>query len=283
MFQFAKQPLSILKIWKAGFSLYKTTFTKIWFLALLIELIYAANQMIIELFFSKTAFHSNSLLITIFGIIILVFLIFIGIYFYLLPIHRMYYLTLPNEPLQNSFQTINKKYWTCVLNLMYMVLTYLAFIALFIIVLVLFAFLSTFIKTLVPTLATWITSSKLLSVTLLVICAIPFIWLFSLIALAFLFNFPLILLANNDAWSAVKTGFKLIWGNLWRISLGIFVPLLIIIIPMIIYIVLTINLRNKMMLDIYYIISIAIGSFALIPLQTALILVQFNDLKLRKK
>jgi hypothetical protein len=65
--------------------------------------------------------------------------------------------------------------------------------------------------------------------------------------------------------------------------LGVFIPVLIIAIPMILYMALTIYLHSKIMLDMYYIISVIIGSLILIPLQTALVLVQFNDLKLRKK
>lgn len=293
MFKYADQPLSISKIWKSGFSLYKTTLTKIWYLALILEIIITGNLIIINSFFSKTALQTYPRITIALGIVALVVVLLIGVYFHQLPLHRIHQLaTTPNEPLKNSFKIARQKYWIYALNITYFFLICLAMIvASIIIVLSVFLIVSLLlllIKIFAPAFVTWLLNSKIPLITLVTIFALPLSILlycaYIIAALSFAFNLPLILFENSSAWSAIKTGLKLVWGKCWHILLGVFLPIFVISIPLTLsYFLWMLYPQNKVFLEIYFITSIIMGTFLLIPLYWSLILVQFNDLKLRKK
>jgi hypothetical protein len=267
MFQYAKQPLPIVQIWKYGIDLYKTTFTKVWYWILPIVLIRLVTTSMLPILYSSTFFKSHSYMFIIYGNIALFIFLLIEFYFYLISLNRIHQLAInSNEPLQNALKAVHKKCWPCLLNflLLYAFMTILSMI---------FAC----IFALMYALKTDAAANIGLIVGALI--AIPSI----IFGLSWAFDWPLILFENNTALAAIKNGIKLIWRKFWRTILGLGVPLLIPCMAITsLYYLASYHPQSTVLASTNIIISAGIV-LLLMPLFLSLILVQFNDLKLRKQ
>jgi hypothetical protein len=269
MFQYAKQPLPITQIWQDGFSLYKATFTKIWYWTFILGLVPLAMIPLAVLLCGKVPLLHHPLMFMIRGIITAIIFALLWSYFYLIPLNRVHQLsTNPVEPVKSAWKTVHQKYWTCISNALYGAL-------LFAVLLI--------ILCLIFTLATK-SGVKPVRLTIATLIAIPVLSIGVTLGYAFMFNWPLILFENYNAWAAMKAGIKLMLGQYWRASLGIYLPLMIIYIPMaIIDIFMVFKPHVIPLVFTAVLISIVIDALLLMPLFVSLMLVQFNDLKLRKK
>lgn len=276
MFQFAEQPLSITKIWKAGFSLYRTTFSKIWYLAIAPYFLFYAvgfiegfsvgltkkfahNQNINTTNFVQSLSTNHPIIFAFLLILLIAIIAIILLYFTILLIHRMHrIITSPAQTLKNSFKIAWHKLWPISLNWLYILLI---LISVFIIV---FFLLSLFIE------------SRIFNVTISILAAL-------VISLSFMFCAPLIILDDCGAARAVKTSWQLSWGKWWQIIWSVWLPLIIIallLLAIIIALNFVFNLQHSAITQtIIQILIIPI----IIPLKLSFILVKFNDLKIRKQ
>jgi hypothetical protein len=166
------------------------------------------------------------------------------------------------EPLQNTFKNVHQKYWLCMLNFLYVFP-----------LIIIFQAIPTIISALMTAAGIKIGS---ISKILLNIPAIIF-------STSIIFDEPLILFENNTPWAAVKAGIKLIWGKFWRTALGIYLPTFILYGIIMILILLTVFSHSLFLLFTIGTISLAVMILVSLPLYISLILVQFNDLKLRQQ
>lgn len=97
------------------------------------------------------------------------------------------------------------------------------------------------------------------------------------LSVALFFYMPLILFNDNTAWESIKNSIKLVWGDWWRTFLVITFPLIILVLVSVF--LGEILGEDNFLVDV--IVDLVIMPF-FIPFFNALILVQFNDLKLRK-
>lgn len=288
MIKFSEQPLSITKIWQAGFGIYKATFAKVWYLLFAIGIM-TSGSLLLPKTFSHNSVLLNHPLITskTFGLIALVMLMLVGLYLGLLLLHRIYRLIVAkDEPLKNSSKIVLKKYGTCILNLIYVMLIFIGIMLVFCLVLAGIVLLFFLIKTFIPALAAWfIGAQKLMTWIGIALLVIGFVCMFVITEAVLIATFPLILFENNSAWSAIKKSLQLAWGNVWRVVAGVYFPVSIIMLPFfIINLIISINYpQNAILSYSYYIAYIVIHAFLTVPLQQSLVLAQFNDLKLRRK
>lgn len=107
----------------------------------------------------------------------------------------------------------------------------------------------------------------------IILLIIPGIFL----GVALMFSVPVIICQDTTAWKAITISFKLVWGHWWR-TVGVFFPIFFI---QILYTSILVGVvhKNSLILDI---VNILVSTF-FSSLLYAFILVQFNDLKLRKK
>ena len=270
MIRFAEQPLTVGKIWRAGFGVYRATFAKVWHLAFILGVITSLMLFVVGMSPQSRSLLGHHVLAIVIGVLLLIALFLILFYFGLLLLDRIYRLIIAaDDSLKNSHQRAVKKYWPCVLAVISAML-----IAIGILLIVSLFFLA----------FSWLFHAKYwVATTLLVILAVPAICAFALAALVPTFVAPSILLDQASAWAAIKISWRLIWGNYWRIAAGFLLPLQIVLLPLIaLRVFAMLHPDNLLLLYWYYVAYAIFGAFLIVPLKVSLILVQFNDLKLRR-
>lgn len=288
MFQFATVPLSIPQIWRAGIKLYKATFNKIWYLLLIFLGIAASGTIILRVLKFSPQQQAPMSLMWYASIAVITLLTLVGLYMHLLLIARIYNLiNAADEPLKIACKLAWKKYGRYILYLICVVLLIFAIVIAFGIVAAIIFLPFFLLKLFVPAFAAWLISAKQLAIIATIILAaliaMPFICMYAITFLVFIFGAPLILFEDQSAWSAIKMGFKLIWGKYWRVITGIYVPLqIILIIPLTLYGITILFPQQAMLHAIYDAVWIVMNSFLYAPIYAALILVQYRDLKLRQ-
>ena len=107
----------------------------------------------------------------------------------------------------------------------------------------------------------------------IVLLVIPGIFL----GVALMFSIPVVICQDTTAWKAITTSFKLVWGYWWR-TVAVIFPIFFM---QLLYTGIIVEIAHKNSLALGA-VNILVGTF-FSSLFYAFILVQFNDLKLRKK
>lgn len=254
MFKFSGNKLSIAEVWEASFSLYKQTLSKIWFFIFIMVIFiniaswYLKSLMPVQIpqQLPKLPVGGALLLFMIVAVVLLLLILFISA----VVLHRMYNMvTQANYDLSNSITYVLSKYLIMVVSMLIVGCVML-----------------------VPIVIAGLLTALSQPFMVLVLLAELFI-IFSLFL--FMFNIPAILFDNKGCLDAIKSSAQLVWGNWWRTFLIFVVPLLLIFI-----LDLVIMLIKNMW--IYSLGNILLATFITFPFIKAVILVQFNDLKLRQ-
>jgi hypothetical protein len=235
---------SIKDIYKATFELYKQSFTKIYWLSLIIALL-ATLGFIFATVTSKNALHmSPAVLMYITTGSLLVMLL--NAYFGSVLLHRMWILgTDQQQPLTFTFKFILSKYLR--LLSMFIILSIASFLLM----------------------SLFVAPGKLFIIILGII-------LMAFLFVMFFFVWPLIILDDNKVFQAFKNSWQMGWKNCWR-TVAVIFPILFV------GIIFTFILNEVLGGNfIGYIIINIIFDTLFYPLSYAFILMQYNDLKLRK-
>lgn len=269
MFQFAKQPQSILKLIGDSLRLYRDSFAKIWyalagcFAVGLVRYFGLVQTIIAPSSVTPKPSNTNMILHPTFSSLMLsaleLLLILVIVYFlFFLVMHRMQNLSKdPNISWQKSFLAMKKNFFKMLLSQL--------FIILFVIIL-----------------AAPAGVIKIAMVTALTI----FIEIFAILLISFVA--PIILFEQEKIFSAFKKSILLVWGKWWRTFLVLlWAPLIAIILFFLLVLAFNSIFVAHKSSNIFTLV-LMLGTdlfhhFVLLPLGIAAILVQFNDLKLRSK
>ena len=249
MFTFSCTPLSIVATIKSGFQLFRETFSKIWYWALLMTLISDIPNFL-NMFMKET--QNNTVIGIIFftfGLIsFLVSSFFSGFLF-----HRIYHLGIaPLSSEKASFNAAKEKWLRIVLAFIIAPLIWLPSLLIPLYVFTQIGMTAGFISLILPVFL------GLLLGTLFILCV------------------PLIMLDNQTAWRSLKKSASLVWGHWWKTSIifgSVFIPMMICILTM------------QAIIPSLFLFTLLAGAISMIifPLIDCLILVQFNNLKLIRK
>lgn len=260
MFKFSKETLSISQIWKNSFSLYKNNIGKVLIFAFLADLM----PRLPSFFWSLSDLIKHNLTLATF------YVFYEGICYFsvtwilgALITHYLYSSAIdPQCKLSSSVRPVLKKYphiFTAKL------LVYLSFFLVSIFMFVLILGPSSFKNVVNMTL--YETIYPMLFSTILII----------FIGILCLTIIPCILFEDKKGFSAIERSIKLVWGNWWRTFAVLSLPFIGI---GFISFLLDLIVTNEQL-------SILLYSFLIyglcMPFITCLILVQYNDLQLRKK
>jgi len=239
MFTFATTQSSITKLWRDGFSFYKNTFTKIWYLTLAVTvtiwILQIAGAVIpttdLNLPFSQIPKRDILILVVLTLVSFLTHSYFIGLLYtriYNLGKHK-------HVSLIKDMQVVRSRFFAlCGIILLMACIVILGMLAL----------------------------------------VIPGIFM----AYLFMFSVPLVICENYSIWRALGTSAKLVWGNWWR-TFWVMIP-----IAVFFY---SVYGLDALLVDKIYRGVIGIANIIFFTLFGSLIytfiLVQFNDLQLRKK
>lgn len=276
MFNFSKTTLSVSQIWNDSFQLYKSRFIKVFFLAFIS---YAIPV------FLTTVLHFKSLFFIYFAHKIISSLTMI--FFVALIMHYLYNSALnPASKIKDSIGPVFKKY----LNVFFVWL----FAAVFLFGLFALCFLLVDGLSILEQMKNMTADSYLLLAALLMFKIIRafFIWLaFAIFFAGILITvIPSILFENKNCFSTIGRSIKLVWGNWWRTFFAAVLPLILIflvviaIAAMIVFPSLSL-VKSPQAAQLAYWLGALIGallSALSLPLTVSVILVQFNDLKLRR-
>jgi len=244
MFKFDDNKLSVAEIWQSTFGLYKQTFSKVWYLVLIMMLIGSIPNFFLG--------QAKTPLITSGMVIFLILSGILGLYLSAIILHRIYNLiTDPNFKLRDS--------------LIYALSRYLIILAS--VLAIYFILLMSFAILLLP-IAVFPHQLAILLIGIWGIFAIFVVFLL-------MFNIPYILFEEEGWITALKSSFKLVWGNWWRTFAVFLAPFLILIIIQI--------LTQTLIKHVWA--NVAVTSLVMVlfvPFLQSLILVQFKDLKLRQ-
>jgi len=228
MFKFADKPQTIFEVLTDSLTIYKQTFLRVWYWAVIIPLL-SSLPLFLGLSVEKTGF-------TISQFVLMFAIMLIAAFFMTVLLHRIYCLATIENP--NISETINlaKNKWPTV-------------------------FLAMFITT-------------VLSFIGFMFFIVPGIFL----SIMFMFYLPLILFDNTGVVDSIKGSFKLVWGSWWFTFAVIFLPTLIfVLVTSIISLIFGKNVAYwSAIVDI-----VLVTVFT--PFIQSIILVQFNNLKLRQK
>ncbi len=261
MFKFADSKLNIAEVWGAGFKLFKTTFGKVWFFTLILEVIIVAIvTLIIKKFAglfilfrltSDAAHVPTGLVWAVLGVFMIIGLV--TLLFKSTILDRIATVVLTSDvSISKSIVHVLSKYLILLFSMVIM------FFVIFAAMLVLAG---------LPALLGPVAANVGANIWMLFTIFISF---------AFMFNIPLILFDNKGAMGSLGDSFKLVAGNWWRNFIVFFVPALILTMCQL---VLMFIIRNI----IADCIIMGIAFIFTVPYFQSLILVQFNDLKLRSK
>ena len=241
MFKFAGNKLMIGEIWHNGFALYKQTFAKVWFLVLIIMLVSSVPSMLHIDPHTLKAGHIGALVLLLIAILLIA-------------------LFLSATILDRIQNLVSDAHYHISASLRYVLSKYLILLVsvLAAYCVILFAFV------------VFVLLSNILGTIALAIWALFAIF----ILISFMFAVPLILFDHKGCIEALKASYKLVWGNWWRTFFILAVPMFIMFTAEALVQTLIKNLVVTNLL-------IAVIGLIVIPYVQSLILVQFNDLKLR--
>lgn len=275
MNKFPTTPQTISQCWKTGFNIYKNTFAKIWYLMIIITLSNLGIQKMLHVILNKYFWQNGSYLLIIFNLISSVVLFSVIVYFSSLVLYRVYQLSMVNNnSLRDSLGLVWSKYRSLFLGCVYCLL------------LLSISFIVT------------ISISYLLILTPLnvsvrqILIAVMYVINFFFVAFLFfrigLFFIPFILFDDCTAWLAIKKGWELSKGHVWRILLVIFSPTILLVvvyaIAILIFGLCGFGFTSGIIaLAIIVVIMLMILTFFIAPWQYALLLTQFSELKIREK
>lgn len=280
MIKFAKQPISITKAWKTGFSIYKKTFAKVWFL-LLIGSIISVISFVTSSFLHRLDLHNHPFIHSqIFSITITVLLTLVSLYVFPLILYLIYQLVINIDvSFKNLCKIVLKKYGTLFLSLIYIVLIMLVVLLIFCVVVIGIVLLFFLIKKVLPVFTAELASRIFWSGMMIFVLSV--LGTILIVGAAIVTTIPFILFENKSAWEAIKASWRLSKNNILRIIAVIFVPILVITIPFVAMSLMIVKLSCIVFLFVFYILWGIVNGFLVYPLQLSLVLVQFNDLKLR--
>jgi hypothetical protein len=256
MFKFSASTLPINRIWENSFGLYKKTVGKTWYLAFIAALLPSLSSFWHKSGTLGTNFRLANLAYEILALLIVLYLSSV-------VMHYTYTLAAsPNAKIGNSLRSVLAKYLTL------FGATFFIYLVLFILLIIILAAVMG-IKN-IETLPVNVLLEKA-GVGLIIWLVIS---LFALILCTF--TTPSILFDNRGCFAAIKHSIKLVWKNWWRTFAAFFLPILLIC-------VISILLQETVVNEPLNILVGALFTGLSLPFIQSIILVQFNDLKLRKK
>lgn len=261
MFKLSKTTLSAPQIWKNSFSLYKNNVSKVLFFAFVAAIL----PKLPELHWSQTYLLKTGSTVTFSYITYEVISALIVVFLGALITHYLYISASdPKKKLSGSIKPVLKKYLHILIS-NFIVLILL--VALFIFMLLLTFGLSG--KRGMQNMTTDYLMAKIGIAFLL--WAIPALFI-SILCITVTAS---ILFENKNCFSAIGRSIELVWGNWWRTFVAFFVPLVVIMIIM--------SILETIVTDTKLIIVVgSLFSSLTMPFIMSLILLQFNDLQLRK-
>lgn len=251
MFNYAGNKQSIGEIWKSSLSFYKHTFGKIWYVALVMVLIMQLPRIfhLLPLHTAQMAHVTTGMMVS--YVTILIASLLVGLLMGAIILHRMDNLiTDSNYSVKDSIVYSLSKY---LIMLIATIIVYALLILAFIVLVGLFGLLGK--------------AGVIFGVFLWLLFAV-------FVGILFLLNIPLILFDHKGSIGALKSSASLVWGNWWRTFVVIMVPALLF---ALLTVIIQAVARNPMA---NFIVAIIL-TMLFIPLLQGVILVQFNDLKLR--
>ncbi|HVV68510.1 MAG TPA: hypothetical protein VHE99_05695 [Gammaproteobacteria bacterium] len=273
MFSFAKKPLNLIGILRDGFNLYKTSFTSIWrwqLLWLLPMVFLPASSSLnttgtMNVLTTPLNTPSFSWLMILYSIVVLL----ITIYGEIFILSRIYNIGTQKPLNAGASLRLAKDKFLPILG--GYVITWLILLALFIVAGLIFGLIY-FLISLVSSGHSGY-SLIIMMTTLMIVIGV------FLVILMFFFNL-FILLENTKIVQAIKASVQLVWGNWWRTFAVILVPAVVIFL-----LVQIVNFLVGLVMPRVYvannIANLCLLTF-LYPWFSSVILVQFNDLKLRR-
>jgi hypothetical protein len=255
MFKFSRNTLSIGKIWNNSFVLYKQTLGKVWYLAFLAALLpslsslWQKDSLAIDFNFGTAIYQLVAILVV--------------IYLTTVILHYIFKLSSQSDAkIGESLRLVLTKY------LIIIGAALLVYLVLFILlILILAAIFGINHLNNIP-------GEMLLAKASIGLA----IWLVMAVFIGILCTFiaPSIIFDDKGCFAAIKRSLQLVWGNWWRTFIIFLLPVLIIAIISI----LLEQLVGNLMLNIL-VTSLFTG--LTLPFMQSIVLLQFNDLKLRKK
>jgi len=280
MFIFAAQPQSIGKLIKDGMRFYKTAFSKV--LLLVLSMAVLANGLNPQLWNIDVHQYPHIYLWAFIVSMLLTTCFLCAIY------KKMYLL---GQQQQEELARIPYKVFP---SFLVVFISYIVFLVL-LLILGLLILVATTICVAIPALAiTWLFSlshNMMLHEGMIIIgiiAAVLFLLCDAFLWGTFVFYIPLILFDRAGPLDVVGKSIKLVWGNWWRTFAVLFVAFLLTTIILLPFMLLSVHysphqLDYIMAYKFYFWSAVVhiIGSLLLIPWMTAIILVLYNDLKLR--